>query len=124
MHSETSVARDAITVNCMEVAMATTIHAHRNGSVGQEPVMEERAMEPAEVSSGFMVGLLFGAAVGAAMGLLFAPKSGRQMRRDLTKTARLARRRATDMYDDASDGFLSMVDSGRQGRGAALRQRS
>ena len=76
--------------------------------------MEERAMEPAEVSSGFMVGLLFGAAVGAAMGLLFAPKSGRQMRRDLTKTARLARRRATDMYDDASDGFQSMVDSGRE----------
>ncbi|MEJ7652049.1 MAG: YtxH domain-containing protein [Chloroflexia bacterium] len=38
-------------------------------------------------SSGVISGLLLGLAIGAAAGLLRAPKSGRQLRKDLTDRA-------------------------------------
>lgn len=54
--------------------------------------MQERESNYAR---GFLVGALIGGAVGAVTALLFAPKSGRELRQDIAE-------RGTDLYDKAS----------------------
>ncbi|MCL2039654.1 MAG: YtxH domain-containing protein [Bacteroidetes bacterium] len=44
----------------------------------------------------FLLGALIGGTVGAVTALLFAPKSGRELRRDIVDST-------TDMYDKAND---------------------
>ena len=62
----------------------------------------------------FLLGLLAGAAVGAAVSLMFAPKSGIEFRRQLsTKTDRW-RQKAAETYGQASDTVSDMVSKGRQ----------
>ena len=60
--------------------------------------------------SGFMMGLLCGAAVGAALGLMYAPKSGTELRRTLTGSADQFRKKASKAYDQVSDA----VSKGRE----------
>jgi gas vesicle protein len=73
----------------------------------------------------FMVGMLCGAAIGAAMGLMFAPKAGAEMRQQLADgTDRLRRRaseqadrlrqRATDAYSGAAQTINDVVARGRE----------
>jgi gas vesicle protein len=73
----------------------------------------------------FMIGLLCGAAVGAAVGLLLAPKTGAELRSQLADTAERFRRGASDTYDRASqtmkDSYSSaagqvndLMDKGRE----------
>ncbi len=54
----------------------------------------------------FMLGALIGGAIGAATALLFAPKSGRELRRDIADTS-------TDIYDKASDYISNAVQDGK-----------
>jgi gas vesicle protein len=61
----------------------------------------------------FFIGLLCGAAVGAAIGLLLAPKTGAEMRHTLAESAERFRRRATETYNDASEKVGDMVEKGR-----------
>ena len=60
--------------------------------------------EPVNTTSGstFVLGIVCGAALGAAVGLLFAPKAGVATRRDLKKSAERLSRRAMKMYDNAN----------------------
>ncbi|HEY6357341.1 MAG TPA: YtxH domain-containing protein [Vicinamibacterales bacterium] len=58
----------------------------------------------------FVVGLLCGAAVGAAAGLLFAPKRGAALRKDLAKSANDVTRRAMKLYDGAADVVSDLAD--------------
>jgi gas vesicle protein len=60
----------------------------------------------------FVMGVICGAAVGAALGLLFAPKPGTAMRRDLKKSAQHLSRRAMKLYDNASDAASKIADRG------------
>ncbi len=62
--------------------------------------------------SSFVMGVICGAAVGAALGLLFAPKPGTMMRKDLKKSAQQLSRRAMKLYDQASDTASKMADRG------------
>jgi gas vesicle protein len=73
----------------------------------------------------FMAGMLCGAAIGAALGLMFAPKPGAEMRRQLsdqadrlrrsaTEQAENLRRRASDAYDGASQTITDVVARGRE----------
>jgi gas vesicle protein len=50
-----------------------------------------------------VVGVLGGAAIGAAAALLLAPRSGAALRRDIRRSADRMGRRATRLYEDASD---------------------
>ena len=62
----------------------------------------------------FMVGVLLGSIVGAAIGLLLAPQSGEETREVITESAR-------DIRDKVKEGSRQFVESGRdlieQGKG-------
>ena len=46
---------------------------------------------------------LLGGAIGALIALLYAPKSGKQTRRDISKTARRIKRETVDLVEDTID---------------------
>ena len=56
--------------------------------------------------------LLIGLGVGAALGLLLAPKSGRQMRRDLRRSYEDALDTISDWTDEAKDRFDEAMEKG------------
>jgi gas vesicle protein len=56
--------------------------------------------------------LLIGLGVGAALGLLLAPKSGRQLRRDLRRSYDGALETVSDWTDEAKDRFEEAVEKG------------
>jgi len=65
-------------------------------------------------TSSFLMGLLCGAALGAAAGLLLAPKTGTEMRRQVVDSAGQWRRKATAAYDTASSSINDVVARGRE----------
>lgn len=56
--------------------------------------------------------LLIGFGVGAALGLLLAPKSGRQMRKDLRRSYEDALETISDWSDEAKDRFDEALEKG------------
>ena len=54
----------------------------------------------------FLLGALIGGAVGAITALLFAPKSGRELRRDIVDNS-------TELYDRATDFVNTTVSEGK-----------
>jgi gas vesicle protein len=56
--------------------------------------------------------LLIGLGVGAALGLLLAPKAGRQLRKDLRRTYGDALDSVSDWTDEAKDRFEEVVEKG------------
>jgi len=63
--------------------------------------------------SDFVVGLLCGTAVGAAVGLLLATKTGAELRGEIAQSADRLRRRVGESYDRASEAVGQAVDKGR-----------
>jgi hypothetical protein len=69
----------------------------------------------------FLMGLLAGTVLGAGLGMLFAPKAGSEVRRQLSEQANRLRSTATETYSQASekisqasDKVSQMVDRGRE----------
>ena len=62
----------------------------------------------------FMYGLLAGTAIGAAIGLLLAPKSGAELRHALGESAERIRHQADDAYRKASGAVNEVVGQGRR----------
>ncbi len=54
--------------------------------------------------------LVAGGIIGAGIALLFAPQSGKATRKDITRYAKRARRKAEDVVEDFSDNVSKMVD--------------
>lgn len=52
-------------------------------------------------TNSFLKGLAFGAVVGAVAGVLLAPKSGEETRKDIQKLAVNLKEKATDVYSEA-----------------------
>src|SRR5690242_1578442 len=63
--------------------------------------------------SAFAAGLIAGAAIGVGLGLLFAPKSGAALRRDVARRARDLQDAASDQYERASDTAGEWASRGR-----------
>ena len=61
----------------------------------------------------FIGGMLCGAAVGAALGLLYARQPGDQLRARIATQADALRRRASDAYTNASEAVSSAVNVSR-----------
>jgi gas vesicle protein len=74
-----------------------------------EPHYEEEAG-----GGGFLIGLLCGTALGAAIGMMFAPKTGSEIRQTLYDSTGDIRRKAYDAYDQASEQVNNIVSKGRQ----------
>lgn len=60
------------------------------------------------------VGLVAGALVGAAIGLLFAPKSGAALRRDIARRAREVQDGAADQFERFGEMADDFADRGRK----------
>ncbi|WP_010096169.1 YtxH domain-containing protein [Ornithinibacillus scapharcae] len=58
----------------------------------------------------FVVGTIIGAAVGASLALLFAPKSGKEMRKDINQGAIQVKDRASEWKDIAQTKGLEWKD--------------
>ena len=67
-------------------------------------VRDERDVTVIEADSGAgLKWFLLGAAIGAGIGILFAPQSGERTRRDLVRRGRRLRAQAEDKLDDLTD---------------------
>jgi gas vesicle protein len=62
---------------------------------------------------GFVSGLLFGAAVGAALGVIFAPRAGADTRRQLASSGSRIREGAMRTYEQARDAGSAAVSKAR-----------
>jgi hypothetical protein len=74
-----------------------------------------------EGGGGFMMGLLTGTVLGAGLGMLLAPKSGSELRNQLTEGASSLGRRASGAVNDLSDRARDTVHRGSEhmrGRGS------
>ena len=68
----------------------------------------------------FKTGFVLGAIVGAAVGLLLAPKSGHEMRADLLEQSEALRARAEELAARARDQIGPAVESARERTGPAV----
>jgi len=75
--------------------------------------MYEPQYEEETGGGGFVFGLLCGAALGAAIGLMFAPKAGSEIRRTLMDSTGDLRKKATEAYGQASQTMNDYVSKGR-----------
>jgi gas vesicle protein len=53
---------------------------------------------------------LVGGAIGAVLALLYAPKSGRETRKDIVRTARKVKKETTHAVEDAIDSINDFAD--------------
>jgi gas vesicle protein len=63
----------------------------------------------------FVSGMIFGAAIGVGVALLFAPDSGRRTRRRISRLAGDVKDDAVDRWQDLSDDVKDKVDEAFQG---------
>jgi hypothetical protein len=75
-------------------------------------------LEREDGSGSFLMGLLAGTVLGAGLGMLFAPKSGTELRSQLSESASRLRATANDSYQQASERVgekvSQIVDRGRE----------
>ena len=69
----------------------------------------------------FMIGVICGAAVGAAVSLLLTPKTGPEMRRQVMESTDGLRRKATAAYSDATNVLNDVIARGREAIDAGRR---
>jgi gas vesicle protein len=75
--------------------------------------MRSGKYESSDSSIGTAISFLFiGLGVGAALGLLLAPKTGRQLRKDLRRSYDDAMETVSDWTDDARDRLKDAVEKG------------
>ena len=62
----------------------------------------------------FLMGLLAGTVLGAGLGMLFAPRAGSELRRQVGEHAGKFKSTAGGAYSNASERVTQMVDRGRE----------
>ena len=77
-----------------------------------EPIEERENWQEACVST--LAWFLTGAAIGATVALLYAPKSGKDTRKYLTRRARQGKQAVADTSQDIVDASKDMFERGRK----------
>jgi gas vesicle protein len=72
-----------------------------------EASYEEDSMEDDTTKIG--VAILIGGMIGAALALLYAPKSGRETRKEIIRAARRGKNRTVDLIEDTIDEVNDLV---------------
>ena len=62
----------------------------------------------------FLAGLGIGAAIGAAIGVLYAPKAGKETREDLLNSAREAKEKAAEYVEQGRQKAADLVEEGKR----------
>jgi hypothetical protein len=62
----------------------------------------------------FLMGLLAGTVLGAGLGMLFAPKTGSELRHQISDSANRLQRAGADAYTTASERVSHFVERGRE----------
>ncbi len=75
---------------------------------------EESNAASSSYGKGMVLGLLTGGALGAALALLFAPKSGRELRGDIADLTNTYVDKTGDIVNNASEKARQIVNDGRQ----------
>jgi gas vesicle protein len=70
--------------------------------------------EREDSSGSFLMGLLAGTVLGAGLGMLFAPKTGSELRTQLGEQAGKLKTTAADGYNQATEKVSQIVDRGRE----------
>jgi len=65
-------------------------------------------------SKGFIIGAVVGGAIGAITALLFAPKSGEELRRDITEKSSELYHKAGNLAQDASYELSNVINTGKR----------
>ena len=68
-----------------------------------------------EKNSDLVLGLLIGGLIGAAFGILFAPKSGKEMREDIFRTGK-----GKELFSMTKETFDKAVEQGTRAKGNEL----
>jgi gas vesicle protein len=76
--------------------------------------MYEPHYEEGSGGGGFLIGLLCGTALGAAVGLMFAPRAGSELRQTLLDSTGDIRQKAYDAYGQATEQVNTYVAKGKQ----------
>src|SRR4029453_12593891 len=71
-------------------------------------------LEREDGGGSFLMGLLAGTVLGAGLGMLFAPKTGTDLRNQLSEQTGRLKTTANDAYAQASEKVSQMVDRGRE----------
>ena len=71
------------------------------------------AQEDRGMGVGLGIGLLAGAAIGIGLGLLFAPKEGAALRRDIARRARELQDEAIDQFEHAREAADKLAARGK-----------
>lgn len=72
-----------------------------------------------EGGSGFVMGLLTGTVLGAGLGMLFAPKSGSEIRGQISDSANTVGKTASEGYRRAADAAGHVAEKGKEYYGRA-----
>lgn len=75
---------------------------------------EFERIEREEGGGSFLMGLLAGTVLGAGLGMLFAPKSGSELRNQITEQAGRLRSTANETCHQATDKVSKIVGRGRE----------
>jgi gas vesicle protein len=77
-------------------------------------MLNDREQRDGGATSGQVVAsVVIGAAVGATLGLIFAPRPGRDTRRLISESGERVRQQASNAYQQASSGVNDIVSRGR-----------
>ena len=71
-------------------------------------------LEREDGGGSFLMGLLAGTVLGAGLGMLFAPKTGTELRSQITEQTGRLKSTANDAYSQASEKVSQIVDRGRE----------
>jgi gas vesicle protein len=83
-------------------------------TTGGEMAYEYDRYEREDGGGSFLMGLLAGTVLGAGLGMLFAPKTGTELRHQLGESAHRLRSTAEGTYGQASEKVHQMMDRGRE----------